>query len=397
MIVLLFSAGDRLGGIETLILRLISYWVVKGQEVRLICRAPSAFTAIPQHMTALGASFSKLIQAQFSYSIIFEQGIKRADYVIAFDQESAVIAPVWAKRLNAKPVYTNWVPDFYRFLRENKYHPMSWLMRRVLRRCYGPKTCFNMISDYDNERKRILGVEWDAGVFPIPINLAPFLSIKRKPVRTRVVSVSRLDSMKEYVLTLPEIGAALRREGIDLEIEIYGEGPLRDEIQEKIQRNGMEGFVNLKGEVPYHSLPDVFATAGVFIGMGTACLEAAAAGVPTVYAKPYSHLGESCGSICASDCLPTNRHVRFDLRIKSELRRLLKLDNDQYRNESTRNRESAKALDMDDLLESFLSDLRSAETIRMPCSLITLVSVYGMLRGVRDGMAGLYASRRLTD
>jgi hypothetical protein len=102
--------------------------------------------------------------------------------------------------------------------------------------------------------------------------------------RLRIVSVGRLVPFKSYNLEIPAIVAELVRCGVDASWTIWGDGPDRVAIEQSILENGVEDRVVLRGALEYERMAAELAHHDVFVGMGTALLEAAGGRMPAVCA-----------------------------------------------------------------------------------------------------------------
>lgn len=65
----------------------------------------------------------------------------------------------------------------------------------------------------------------------------------------RAVSVGRLDSVKDHK-TLIEAWAGLRETGVEAHLDIFGEGPLRAELESRIAELRLQDCIQLRGFVP---------------------------------------------------------------------------------------------------------------------------------------------------
>jgi len=103
--------------------------------------------------------------------------------------------------------------------------------------------------------------------------------------RSVVASVGRLDSQKGYDVLIDAAKLCADR-GVDAEFVIAGDGPQRQELEQKIAHHGLASKVELVGRTA--DVPGLLATADVFVsssrweGMPNAVLEAMAAGLPIV-------------------------------------------------------------------------------------------------------------------
>ena len=96
-----------------------------------------------------------------------------------------------------------------------------------------------------------------------------------------------------YGLDVAIDGLARLRESIDWQLDVYGDGPYRSQIEAAIDRTGTRNRVTLHGRVPMDDLPRLIADADIGLvpslpepylqySLSTKLLEYAAMGVPTV-------------------------------------------------------------------------------------------------------------------
>lgn len=119
----------------------------------------------------------------------------------------------------------------------------------------------------------------------------------------RVVSVSRLVP-KKGLPDLVQAVALLRDQGLPVELDIAGEGPMREELTQLAAAPDLQGSVRLLGPIPQHEVVDLVRSAAVFAapcvvaedgdrdGLPTAVLEAMALGTPVV-ATPVAGIPEA--------------------------------------------------------------------------------------------------------
>jgi len=85
----------------------------------------------------------------------------------------------------------------------------------------------------------------------IDIKLIPFL--KRTQCKGKLISIGRLVFEKGFKYIIKAI-AILRNIYPDIKIDIYGNGPLKENLQNLIISLGLENIVSLKGFLPYKQL-----------------------------------------------------------------------------------------------------------------------------------------------
>src|SRR5581483_10677278 len=115
----------------------------------------------------------------------------------------------------------------------------------------------------------------------------------RKKNLPRILSVGRLVAFKGFDCLI-DACAELARHGLDFTCEIIGDGPLRGQLQSRIEKKNLSGRVQLLGALSQAAVlemvaaADIFALASVIDAQGasdvfpTVIIEAMAAGRPVV-------------------------------------------------------------------------------------------------------------------
>ncbi|MBD3896210.1 glycosyltransferase [Halomonas sp. ML-15] len=104
--------------------------------------------------------------------------------------------------------------------------------------------------------------------------------------RIKAIHVGRLTQAKDQQVLIRAIGHAVNALGVDIELDIYGEGELHDELQSEIIRLGLERRVFLKSFDPdienkiknYH----VFLFSSRWEGLPNALIEALGSGIEVI-------------------------------------------------------------------------------------------------------------------
>ena len=87
----------------------------------------------------------------------------------------------------------------------------------------------------------------------------------------------------------------LRQRGYPVKWSVYGDGPMRPSMEERIRALGLGNSITVLGSVKHSEFARVLRTAYAFVGMGTALIEAALCGVPGIVALAYDTTGVSYG------------------------------------------------------------------------------------------------------
>jgi glycosyltransferase involved in cell wall biosynthesis len=114
----------------------------------------------------------------------------------------------------------------------------------------------------------------------------------KKPLR--IVAVGRLVEFKTYNLYMIDVIKNLLEKGVEIQFDIYGDGPYKETIVDIIKGNGVSEYAHLKGSLDYLKFDKTVAEYDLFIGSGTAIIQAAALGLPCIvgvenFIKPKSY------------------------------------------------------------------------------------------------------------
>lgn len=129
--------------------------------------------------------------------------------------------------------------------------------------------------------------QWDKiKVLPNPVS-STLSQIERREDKNKfkIVGVGRLESQKNFDLLIDAV-AELSQKYTDIELDIYGEGSLRENLQAHIDRLKLGQQIILKGRSNDYS--EIYGTASLFVlssdfeGMPNTLLEAMAVGLPCI-------------------------------------------------------------------------------------------------------------------
>ncbi|WP_338525661.1 glycosyltransferase family 4 protein [Pseudomonas batumici] len=98
----------------------------------------------------------------------------------------------------------------------------------------------------------------------------------------RIVSIGNLHEFKAYNRHVISLLPELKKARPNLIYEIYGTGSYKPELLKLVSSLNLESSVIFKGAMAYEDIPKVLTGALAFVGSGTAIVEAAALGVPSI-------------------------------------------------------------------------------------------------------------------
>lgn len=122
-------------------------------------------------------------------------------------------------------------------------------------------------------------------VLPNPVLRTVPDHLPRRPEGTKLIAAGRLVPAKGFD-TLIDAAALLTRLGVPFTLAIHGEGPLREDLQQRIATHGLEDRVTLPGQTA--DLPAAFREADLLVsssrreGFGNVLIEAMAEGLPVL-------------------------------------------------------------------------------------------------------------------
>lgn len=112
-----------------------------------------------------------------------------------------------------------------------------------------------------------------------------FYHIQRKPNKGEIVTCGRLEKQKNHALLIQAFANVVKKYP-DATLKIYGEGSLKEMLQNKINELNLQGKAFLMGATNHVEkileTADLFVLSSDFEGMPNALMEAMAAGVPCI-------------------------------------------------------------------------------------------------------------------
>jgi len=196
-----------------------------------------------------------------------------------------------------------------RLTRESAAHkPLSRTGLRIAADVFGTAGRVVAVSEYLRSCIAALGLPGDVEVIGNPIDTAVFRPPEQRPEEDLVVSIGRLESDKDPDLVVDAFALA-RAQIPSLRLEMIGDGPERRRIADRIDRQGLSGFVSISPYLPREAVAERLRSARVFaLGsrVETFCVAAAEAiscGVPVVMPRigPMPELVDESNGILLGD------------------------------------------------------------------------------------------------
>lgn len=125
---------------------------------------------------------------------------------------------------------------------------------------------------------------------------AVFTGAQSTPLK--IVAVGRLVEFKTYNFYMIEVISNLLKSGVNAQFDIYGDGPLKEQVQQKITDAGLDRNIILKGTLNYSQFDETVSNYDLFIGSGTAIIQAAALGVASIVGVENTLKPQTYGYFC---------------------------------------------------------------------------------------------------
>ncbi|MCC7040807.1 MAG: glycosyltransferase [Burkholderiales bacterium] len=283
-IVFIYGSLD-MGGVETYILRLSNWLVSRGIAVTLLLVKPGKLDSLllPAVVRVYGVTDNAVFLKKKGIPAEAEDALRSATILFALDPFSSFRTTALLSRSNplARVAHGVFHPRIY-FLHDPRPTGSDRLMKKLLQDVLEPSNLLFMNEACRASHGREFGLDFsNASVFPLPI-----AGVREVPCGARgrrIVSVGRLTSFKTYNLYMLDVVRELLDRGFhDVRWDVYGDGPMRPEMLKRVDELSLTGHVFMHGEIAYQQFSDAVCGAEVFVGMGTALIEAAAHGVVCV-------------------------------------------------------------------------------------------------------------------
>lgn len=284
--IILVYGSLRTGGIETLIVRTANFFSQTNISVSVFCTERGALASSLEARVKI-FYYKEMSDLALTTRLQVQSTANSKFLVMSFDPISAARALRVEREISKKNLKVTHLSGVF--------HPRAYFMdgerkdrvflNRMVARAIGKKRLFFM----NEECKSAHSAQWKTclsnnSILMLPINQ---INAKWKPKdspEVRIVSVGRLVDFKSYNLGAARIVKTCMNHGIAVTWDIYGDGPLRRSIESEIKYFDVSSQVRLMGDLDYATFSLKVASYDLFIGMGTAALEAAMVGVPTVCA-----------------------------------------------------------------------------------------------------------------
>ncbi len=293
----------NVGGIAVLISRVSRLLLRDGWKVTLLVRVavPEAKAMLPEglELHELGGRFKRMYFHGYAVRLACNFGFDRADLVYATGVVASWLGTILSTFLPKHPrlLCAAYTQREYCYPRSRSFAHYGDFLRceNVDRNVPDAAKLFQSEVVRDNHSRSFGRDLRDSCIAVVPVEPWRSDQTTRIPDRHRIVSVGRLCDWKTYNLYMIDVIAGLRARGHPVRWDVYGTGELEPEMRSRIRSLGLESAIQLHGHLHLAETPEVMASAGAFVGMGTAIIDAAFCGVPGVVAVAHSKTEETYG------------------------------------------------------------------------------------------------------
>lgn len=358
VILILYGNMGRYGGIQSIVVRLVRHYRSIGVAAYCVTGAKQPIKEIP---------ITTVLQSKFSDTTVIDKALRLDGLspsfidILAMDPQSLARGyrlAALASRQSSKRIRLGLGIYHPRELfRETERAYVHWL-NRILARLVG----FEKISFMSEETKLthatfLKDCLYDSPIVPVPIDKREYCW---RPSATRsdklaVVSVGRIVPAKGYNFGAPKIVHRLLAEGVSLHWDLYGWGTHERQLTEQIAAEGVDDVLCFNGGLELEEFDSVVSRYDLFIGMGSAALQAAQLGVPTICA--IDSLADGCYGFFHEAPFGNLGDLNSQMKPKSiydQIQRYAHMSSDKRRELSWNCRSATKDYEIDNYIDRVL-------------------------------------------
>jgi glycosyltransferase involved in cell wall biosynthesis len=271
----------ELGGIETLLLRLVREMSQQGHEITIVAgprgnHGLETMLAQHAHLQRVPVSLAR------GYLLTRRLELQGTDVFFACGASQLLFAETLRERFapSARLLAGVYIPWEYRGgFSQRRY---DWALGERLFAALPDENIVFMNENCRAEHGAMLRRDFRGSpVIPLPVDVPP-TNADRRVDRNKIVTIGRIVYFKPTTFHMLDALAELRRSGRRFRYEVYGDGAGLGDLQRAVREKQLSDSVTLHGSIEYTRIPSVLADAFLFVGVATAALEAAALGVPTL-------------------------------------------------------------------------------------------------------------------
>lgn len=200
-------------------------------------------------------------------------------------------------------------------------------------------------------------------VTPIGINLTQENSVLLGEQNNKIVSIGRLTQWKRYNFHMLDVIKSLQNKNIILYYDSYGSGSELTLLNNKVKDLELQDYVTFHGNIPYTKFKETISKKLMFIGGGTALIEASALGIPSLIGIENEEEPLSYGFLHNTSTYSyQEKQLKFDKKnIEYFILYLKGLSEESYKSECEKARLRAKDFSIDKTKIDFINMINSSQ------------------------------------
>lgn len=295
MKILFVTIRSGIGGIETLIMRMISFLSAHTDinvSVLLITKGNN-----DEFINSVNSK-CKIYFGKNIFKTYKEIREEKFDFIYSFGLFSLLFSLFLKKFFSKKSILSFGVYHPLEYCWNNGPNSYVRTLSYKIMRSFPLENIFFMNEGMKERHESLIGRNFlNSPIIPIPIDYNRMKNIKRNPNKKNIISIGRIVNFKTYIFHMIDVCCDINKNNSKEKVEfhIYGDGDLMKKLMIYVQKKNASEFVFVHGALPYSKMENILSDAFIFIGCGTALVEAAAAGVPSLISIESSQLPETYG------------------------------------------------------------------------------------------------------
>ena len=287
--------GMDIGGIETLLIRMANQTAELGYPVIVVAQNGPCMESLGNKVSTFQLAAQKPLFSQLKQVPTDYLTDKTRVFIWAATPYSLVSIYKYQRHLNhrkrAQSVSVSGIFGPARSVRGLKSR-YDMMVHRLVLGWLPSKSVYFMSRAIQNTYIEQFGsyfANWP--IHKLALDQSDYIWQPRESNVLKIVSIGRIAKLKPYNFGALDVVESMAEKNIAVHWDIWGHGDESELLKEAIRDRGLSSHVTFHGELPYSNFKQVALDADLFVGMGTAALEAALMGVPTVVALAWSRLG----------------------------------------------------------------------------------------------------------
>lgn len=200
-------------------------------------------------------------------------------------------------------------------------------------------------------------------VTPIGINFTHENSMLLGEQNNKIVSIGRLTQWKKYNFHMLDVIKSLQNKNIFFYYDSYGSGSELTLLNNKVKDLELQDYVTFHGNIPYTKFKETISKKLMFIGGGTALIEASALGIPSLIGIENEEEPLSYGFLHNTSTYSyQEKQLKFDKKnIEYFILYLKGLSEESYKSECEKARLRAKDFSIDKTKIDFINMINSSQ------------------------------------